>query len=309
MSTESSSKVNILDYVSKFRSRLHDACLLAKESLASVQENMKRQYDFKTVARSFLPGDKVLVLLPVTGSSLSARFCGPYTIAKKMSETDYMVNTPDRKRQSRVCHINMLKSYHDREKPLADAADQMKKPTISSVVTAVDLGSSRGCAGDDEDGVMLRNTPQQCARLPNSEIIKDLPSFLTHLTTEQSSDIVKLISDFPCLFGDVPRQTTVLQHEINVDGARPIKQHAYRVNAIKRSIMRQEVKYLLDNGLAKPSCSPWSSPCLLVPKPDGTFRFCTDYRKVNAVTVPDSYPLPRMEDCKDNVLADALSRV
>lgn len=38
------------------------------------------------------------------------------------------------------------------------------------------------------------------------------------------------------------------------------------------------------------------SPC-----PDGTFRFCTDYRKVNSVTVPDSYPLPRMEDCIDNL--------
>ncbi len=59
--------------------------------------------------------------------------------------------------------------------------------------------------------------------------------------------------------------------------------------------------YLLENGLAKHSYSPWSSPCLLVPKKDGTFRFCTDFRKVNAVTVPDSYPLPRMEDCVDNI--------
>ena len=65
--------------------------------------------------------------------------------------------------------------------------------------------------------------------------------------------------------------------------------------------MRQEVEYLLEHGFAKPSKSPWSSPCLLVPKPDGTFRFCTDYRKVNAVTLSDSYPLPRMDDCVDNV--------
>lgn len=38
-----------------------------------------------------------------------------------------------------------------------------------------------------------------------------------------------------------------------------------------------------------------------MPKPDGTFRFCTDYRRVNDVTVSDSYPLPRMEDCIDNI--------
>lgn len=65
--------------------------------------------------------------------------------------------------------------------------------------------------------------------------------------------------------------------------------------------MKQEVAYLLENGLAKRSASPWSSPCLLVAKPDGTHRFCTDYRKVNSVTVPDSFPLPRIDDCVDAI--------
>ncbi len=65
--------------------------------------------------------------------------------------------------------------------------------------------------------------------------------------------------------------------------------------------MKKEVTYLLENGLAKPSSSSWSSPCLLTPKSDGTPRFCTDFRKVNAVTVPDSFPLPRIEDCIDSI--------
>lgn len=47
---------------------------------------------------------------------------------------------------------------------------------------------------------------------------------------------------------------------------------------------------MLENSLAKPSSSPWSSPCLLAPKSNGTPRFCTDFRKVNAVTVPDPFP-------------------
>lgn len=93
-----------------------------------------------------------------------------------------------------------------------------------------------------------------------------------------------VVTDFPSLFGDVPSQTTVLQHDINVDGASPIKQHAYRMYAVKITIMRQETDYLLENGLAKHSSSPWSSPCLLVHKSDGLFSFCTDYRSVNAVT-------------------------
>ena len=43
----------------------------------------------------------------------------------------------------------------------------------------------------------------------------------------------------------------------------------------------------------------WASPCLLVSKPDTTFRPCTDFRKVNNVTRPDVFSLPRMEDCID----------
>lgn len=62
-----------------------------------------------------------------------------------------------------------------------------------------------------------------------------------------------------------------------------------------------QISYLSENSLAKPSSSPWSSPCLLAPKSDGTLCFCTDFRKVNAVTVPDSFPLPRMEDCIDSI--------
>lgn len=53
--------------------------------------------------------------------------------------------------------------------------------------------------------------------------------------------------------------------------------------------------------IAVPSQSLWSSPCLLVPKSDSSFRFCTDYRKVNKITKADSFPLPQVEDCVDRV--------
>lgn len=296
-----SSNTNVLDFVCTFRDRLHTAWLLARESLANAQKDMKSKYDKQAVVRSFQPGDEVLVLLPVPGSSLSARFFGPYVVKKRMSETDYMLCTPDRKRKTRVCHLNMLKAYHTRESSTASAVEQTAGPAVSSVAIAVDLAPSPSILGVDTDGVVLRHAFQQGTRLANSEILEDLRSYLDHLTVDQRIDIVTLLSDFKSLFGDVPTQTNVLKHDIKVNGARPIKQHSYRVNSVKRSVMRQEVAYLLENDLAKPSCSPWSSPCLLVPKPDGTFRFCTDYRKVNAVTVPDSYPLPRMEDCIDNI--------
>ncbi len=110
-----------------------------------------------------------------------------------------------------------------------------------------------------------------------------------------------LMEDSCSLFCDIPSQTTVLQHDIDVGDAQPIKQHPYRLNPKKRELMKTEVKYLRQNNFASPSQSVWSSPCLLVPKSDSSVRFCTDYRKVNAVTKPDSFPLPRMEDCIDRV--------
>ena len=90
----------------------------------------------------------------------------------------------------------------------------------------------------------------------------------------------------------------MIMHDVDVGDATPIKQHPYGVNPQKREIMRREVEYMLENGLIE----PWSSPCVLVPKSgQDAFRFCTDYRKVTMVTKSDAYPIPRIEDCTDNV--------
>ncbi len=62
-----------------------------------------------------------------------------------------------------------------------------------------------------------------------------------------------------------------------------------------------EVRLITCLGMDLQSLAPWGSPCLLVPKSDGTARFCNDYWKVNAVTIPDCFPLPCMEDCVDNL--------
>ena len=56
---------------------------------------------------------------------------------------------------------------------------------------------------------------------------------------------------------------------------------------------------MLDKDIIEPSQSSWASPCALVPKPDGSIRYCTDYRKVNVLSKMDSFPIPRMEDCID----------
>ena len=96
-------------------------------------------------------------------------------------------------------------------------------------------------------------------------------------------------------------RTTLIEHDVNVSDAQPVKQHPYRLNPSKQAYLNNEIQYLLDNDLIEPSQSNWSSPCILVPKPDDSYRMCTDYRKVNNLTKTDTFPIPRMDDCVDKV--------
>ncbi len=286
-----SSTNNVLDYVSAFRERLHTVWRSTKHSLSSVQSQMKSHYDQKAVPRSFQAGDNVIILLPVPGSALQAKFTGPYEIKEKLGDTDYVVDTPDRRRKSRVCHINMLKAFVSR----SDYKVSMPVATVVPVTVSLSEYSP------ESDGLKMNSALFLSARLPNSETLLNLSEKLSHLPVSAQAEISDLIGRYPTLFNDFPSTIHVIKHDIDVGSHVPVKQNAYRVNPVKRALMKQETQSLLEHNLAVPSASPWCSPCLLVPKPDGTSRFCTDYRKVNALTKADSFPLPRMGDCVDRV--------
>ena len=106
---------NLLDQVSTLRNRLTVACELARKNMKSAQTKMKGWYDKKAKQRSFKVGDKVLVLLPIVNHPLQARYAGPYLVMKKVNEVDYIIHTPDRQKSRRLCHINIMKPYTERE--------------------------------------------------------------------------------------------------------------------------------------------------------------------------------------------------
>ena len=72
-------------------------------------------------------------------------------------------------------------------------------------------------------------------------------------------------------------------------------------SSLQMKYLKEEIQYLLNNNFIEPSQSEWSSPCILVQKPDGTYRMCTDYRKVNNLRKLDTFPIPRMDDCIDKI--------
>ena len=108
------SNLNLLDYVSTFKERSYNACKLAQENLKISQMKMKTWYEKDARNRVFKPGYKVLVFLPIPGHPLQAQCFGPYEIESKISDVNYVVQTPGRRKEKRVSHVNMLKEYFDR---------------------------------------------------------------------------------------------------------------------------------------------------------------------------------------------------
>ena len=128
--------------------------------------------------------------------------------------------------------------------------------------------------------------------LKNSDVLWNLKDKQHHLLASEQDTIIKLILEFTELFPDMPGRAECVHHDVDVGRATPIKQHPNRVNPNKLKFLNEEVDYMLRHEIIEPSQSEWNSPCILVPKKDGTYRFCTDFRKVNLVTKTDSYPIP-----------------
>lgn len=121
----------------------------------------------------------------------------------------------------------------------------------------------------------------------------------------KSSDaLLKLKKLYPKVFQEVqglpPARSA--EHEITtVEGSKPVAIPPYRLSPLEGEALKKELKNLLHKGLIRPSNSPWSAPTLFVKKKDGSLRLCVDYRKLNQITVKNSYPIPRIDDLLDRL--------
>ena len=85
-------------------------------------------------------------------------------------------------------------------------------------------------------------------------------------------------------------------HHIDTGEHKPIKQNCYRTSESQKLQIQECVNEMMEKGVIVPCISNWSSPVTLVPKRDGSIRFCIDYRKLNAITKDDLYPIPRLDE-------------
>ncbi|KAI4904670.1 hypothetical protein NFI96_001896 [Prochilodus magdalenae] len=258
---ESVETKNIVAYVLQMREKLENMTKLAHENMEEAQRRQKTWYDHKARARSFNPGDKVLVMLPSEASKLLAKWQGPFEVVQKLEPTTYEVASPGERRSRRVLHINLLKEWHERTK--------------SEVLMIRHV--------EDEEEVNEQYLPD-----PSHTNLD-----ISHLSANQQSDIQGLCCSK--VLQERPGRTLLVERDIVLSEGAAARRMSYRIPERLLTALREEIDQMLAMGIIESSKSEWCSPVVLVPKKDGSLRVCVDFRYLNSVSKFDSYPTPRID--------------
>ena len=132
------------------------------------------------------------------------------------------------------------------------------------------------------------------------EKFKEKLNISKEINDNQRQIIEKLVMKYEPIFEyDEEKNGRIgsVKHNIIIkDDQEPIAQKRYRETTEKTKFISEEVDRLLAADKIRESWSAWASPVTLAGKKSGKYRFCIDYRKLNAVTKPDAYPLPRIDE-------------
>ena len=123
---------------------------------------------------------------------------------------------------------------------------------------------------------------------------------LNEIQKKEFKDYISTFDIFAYQFGDLGC-CNVYEHIIQTDASKPIFMYPYRKSMTERKAIKEEVQKMLEADIIRPSKSPWSFPVVMIPKKDGSKRFCVDYRKLNAITQQDCFPMPRIDDILDRL--------
>jgi hypothetical protein len=134
------------------------------------------------------------------------------------------------------------------------------------------------------------------------------PSGILCQMEARPTDGIRVVSEFPDVFpDDLPGMSPDRDIEFSIDllpllpGTAPIAKRPYRMAPVEHEEVKKTVNELLAKGYIRRSFSPWAFPILLIEKKDGAKRMCVDYRDLNAVTIKNKHPLPRIEDLFDQL--------
>ena len=138
----------------------------------------------------------------------------------------------------------------------------------------------------------------------HEQVIRDLGINLdnSNLTEEQRSKLYNFLGNniFAKDMSELG-ETNLHSHTIHTGDAQPVSAAPYRQTPQMRAELERQLEEMQKQGIIEESNSVWHSPVVLIKKSNGEWRFCVDYRKLNAVTVPMSFPIPHMSDVFDTL--------
>ncbi|XP_078235026.1 uncharacterized protein LOC144583991 [Pogona vitticeps] len=264
---------DVVTYIDTLMNDLKRNLELAAENLQAQKVRQKTWYDQKARERHFNPGEEVLWLRPCKENKLQLKWAGPYRVISKMSDLNYLIEQEEHQAQ-RVVHVNALKPYYRGEQRVLFAIK-----AAESEEAELPFWEGRG---------EVKYNPDE---------VKISPA----LTQDQQQELKVLLTKYHKVFSNKPGIVKGVMHRIHTGDAPPQAVSPYRVTGPYRDKVRKELDEMLRENIIVPSSSPWSSPIVLVDKPDGSIRFCVDYRKLNCVTTPDAYPMPRLDNLIETI--------
>ena len=149
------------------------------------------------------------------------------------------------------------------------------------------------------------------AQLDDLEMTNSIVHVVLLYTAEQQNDqppiparLQQVLDRFQAVFdepSELPKQKP-WDHAIPLmAGTKPVNIRPYRYTPEQKDEIEAQVKEMLKKGLITPSASPFASPVLLVKKKDLTWRFCVDFRHLNAITIKARYPMPVIDELLDEL--------
>ncbi|XP_071964120.1 uncharacterized protein [Antedon mediterranea] len=280
-------------YVMDLQERLHETCQMAQKNLQKSKVRYKQYYDKKSKSREFEVGDKVLLLLPTDKNKLLLQWKGPFKVVKKCGYLDYQI---DINGKFKIFHANLLKRYYERTADISAALE------VSEPSGILELASTAVIECEPNETF----TSNQNYHLSNENLLQLHPLLAKETTAdirinESLDDTLKhevhrLIGNYKDVLTDLPGKTTLGQHEIKLETEDIIRSKPYPLPHALRGTIKDEVNMMLNLGVVEPSGAPFASPIVLVKKPDGSNRFCVDFRKLNQVTVFDAEPISDQEE-------------
>ena len=188
--------------------------------------------------------------------------------------------------------------------PLVTKTGGVKDPPV--VMNEADVGIAQSVSSTETDGVIDPSgkvTHDNIVHLPDhlKGVYKES---IAHLNHSQAEILAQVLGSYSDVFAESDFDLgnfTAIEHAIDTGDAKPIKQHMRRTPACFANEEEEHLTKMLKAGVIQESCSDWASSPVLIRKRDGTVRWCIDYRKLNDVTVKDTFPLPLVEDCLDTL--------